>query len=194
MMARPRRPRRLLRRRGLIVTEGTVTEPLYFDRLKQLLPRDVGTIDVVGVGQDPLSVVRTALKRRRAARGDEKYDWCCAVVDVDQHQSLSEATALAASESSPLVITQPCFELWLLWHVSDKAPTTSSGLQREIAGANVLSGKALANSYSLTLDLDAVDRAIAMALRKDPELRFGRKGPMPSTAMPELIRLIRTGK
>lgn len=48
-----RRPKRALRKRGLVVTEGTCTEPQYVDMLKRHFRGGQVSVKTVGVGQSP---------------------------------------------------------------------------------------------------------------------------------------------
>lgn len=69
------RPTRSVRPRGLVITEGTITECQYLERLKQELPRQSASFKVLGEGADPLRVVKRAVKEMKRA----EYDWavCC---------------------------------------------------------------------------------------------------------------------
>ena len=86
---RRRVSRRPLRRRGLVVTEGEKTEPQYVDGVKQLFRASRVEVKTHGVGRDPASVLARAQQlRRQAKKLGEPYDWCCVVVDVDDHATL----------------------------------------------------------------------------------------------------------
>ena len=104
---RERRPRRFERARGLVVTEGTVTEVQYLQMLRQQLPRDAASLKVIGEGSDPLRVVKRALKERK--NGD--YSWTLCLVDCDDHESLQDALSLATEESIQVLVSNPCFDL-----------------------------------------------------------------------------------
>lgn len=68
------RRRREPLRRGLVVADGTKTEVQYVDSLKQLARGTHTTVKTVGVGRDPLSVLKKALYLRNDASRDEPYD------------------------------------------------------------------------------------------------------------------------
>ena len=81
-------------------------------------------IDPVGLGAEPLKVVRWAIAERRTSEREAKrakdanlrYDevWC--VVDVDDHERLPQALTTARDNDVELVVSNPCFEIWLLYH------------------------------------------------------------------------------
>ncbi|RRO80524.1 hypothetical protein CXF37_08460 [Corynebacterium bovis] len=119
-----RRPRQL-RRRLLVVTEGTRTEIEYLDALKAFIRSRTSAPDIVsaGVGSDPLTVVEHCIEKRdKAAQKDIPYDECFCLVDVDQHSTLDRARKRAKKENIHLLISNLKFEVWLRWHVEDKCP------------------------------------------------------------------------
>lgn len=191
MGPRKQRPRRTFRSRGLVVTEGTVTELEYFDRLKQELSNDGAFVQfkTVGVGKDPMQVVKKCIERRNyARRSGEGFDWCCCVVDVDLHARLDGCILEARREGIHLVISNLKFEIWLLWHVVDKRGALSSdqldSLMRE---HGITDGKHLLPRFPVARFEDALQ----IARRADPLLANHRKGQNPSTSMPVLIELMR---
>jgi hypothetical protein len=185
------RPKRETAQRILVVTEGTKTEPQYVERLNSYLRSRASTAIVkpVGVGRDPLHVVRKCVELRDAAENGEKaYDVCVCLVDVDRHTKLTDATELAERESILLLISNLKFEAWLRWHAEEKrSPLTSAQLDRQAEKLNLVKDKALSPRFPF----DAVDRACLIARQADPELQAGRKGPNPSSAMPVLVDLMR---
>jgi hypothetical protein len=48
------------------------------------------------------------------------------VTDVDTHERLPKARALAARNDISMAISDPCFELWLLLHFADRSAFLSS--------------------------------------------------------------------
>ncbi|MDF9878493.1 RloB family protein [Cellulosimicrobium cellulans] len=186
---RNKRPARQLAQRILVVTEGTTTEPQYVERLDGFLRSKGATAVVkrVGVGEDPLSVVRKCIELRDKASGDESYAACVCLVDVDQHAALNAACELAAHESILLLVSNLKFEVWLRWHAEDKrSALSSSQLDRHTEKLGLIKDKALPPRFPI----DQVHTACAIARRADPELREGRVGPDPSSAMPILVDLL----
>lgn len=148
----------------LVVTEGTATEREYIERLGQYLRSETSTVRVktVGVGKDPLSVVRKAVElrdgnaqprlrgRKVAAKGSKraKYDAVFCLVDVDDHASLPQAITLARQENIGILVSNLKFETWLLWHVEDRrAELNSRELDAMMAKHNLLTHKHLPTRF-----------------------------------------------
>lgn len=115
------------RRRILIVCEGEVTEPQYFEQFLRWCHNPRVELRTHGPAGVPFSLVEAArdLKRkaeaRAAAEGDDNlsYDevWCA--FDVDEHPRVAEARVMAADNGLRLAMSNPCFELWLLLHLRE---------------------------------------------------------------------------
>ncbi|GGO01517.1 hypothetical protein GCM10010116_02850 [Microbispora rosea subsp. aerata] len=178
------------KKRILVICEGVVTEVQYFNGVKdhfKALPVDIAHCDVDGWGRDPLSVVKEAVRRRDKARSAARrqrdaflaYDETWAVVDVDDHASLDEAIRMARGSGINLVISRPCFEIWLLWHYQDcPAALTTRDIQRKLA--------ARLPNYDKHLPADFPyrdhQRAERRARQADPDHTApNRKGRNPST-------------
>ena len=150
---RPRRrggASRSFRGRILIVTEDTKSSLTYFEEVRASLglPEENVTVEP-GDGSDPVSVVETAVESAyRAGSGKKAFDRVFVVVDRDQHGKFDEAMTMldqfnaatstgtrrvhkwAPNKGQPdeqqrfeLVLSDPCFELWLLLHFT---PWTSA--------------------------------------------------------------------
>jgi hypothetical protein len=117
----------------LIVTEGTVTEPIYFDLLRSDLQLAVVRIKVLpGEAPDPRHVIRTAEREakdqlRKAKKGilgitePPKFDHVWAVVDTDvalRQGFWNDVWQLAKGSKVKLAHSTPCFEFWLLLHIT----------------------------------------------------------------------------
>lgn len=117
----------------LIVTEGTVTEPTYFTLLRDGLRLSTLTIKIMpGLHSDPRHVVRTAKAEmddlaRRAKQGTlamnepRTYNHVWAVVDTDvavRQGFWTEVVQLAQASGVKLAGSSPCFEYWLLLHLT----------------------------------------------------------------------------
>ena len=187
---RSARPHREYVRRILVVTEGTRTEPQYVEGLNRYLRSKGATAVVkpVSVGKDPYKVVQKCIEKRdEAARIEKDYDDCVCLVDVDAHNTLPAAVQLAERESIQLLISNLKFETWLRWHVEDKrSALTTTQLDEFVAKQRLVKGKML----SSTFPFNAVEDACKVARAIDPEMRSGRKGPNPSSAMPILVDLM----
>ena len=118
----------------LIVTEGTVTEPVYFSALKGLLKLSAAHVRIEpGEDSDPRHVIKTAahladkqkdLHGRGGLPADAPahYDQVWAVIDTDvavRNGIWNDVVQLAAAKKVRLAHSTPCFEFWLLLHLSD---------------------------------------------------------------------------
>ena len=123
---RRRRSFREPRKRFLIVCEGEVTEPDYFNDIRRT-ERGIIELEIVPGGV-PKSVVERAVEMKKESERDAKrrkdenlrYDsvWC--VFDVDEHPFVPEAKQQAHANAINLAVSNPCFELWFLLHFQDQ--------------------------------------------------------------------------
>jgi len=117
----------------LIVTEGTVTEPIYFNLLLRDLQLAVVRVKVVpGHASDPRHVIKCAEwaareQIRKARKGQlgvtepPRFDHIWAVVDTDVAARMgfwNDVEQLARSRKVALAHSTPCFEFWLLLHIA----------------------------------------------------------------------------
>jgi len=110
---------------ALIVCEGEKTEPIYVEGLVRYLGIHPANVRVVRGGgkTDPVGVVQ---RTHEFFRANNDYDRVFALVDGDQG-SIDRARELAQrrlrsatgkSLSVDLIVSRPCFELWLLLHLT----------------------------------------------------------------------------
>lgn len=145
----------------LIVTEGTVTEPIYFELLRADLQLPVVRVKVMpGDDSDPRHVIRSAEREAkdqvtRAKTGrlgiDEpsKFDHVWAVIDTDvavRNGIWNDVQQLAVARKVRLAHSTPCFEFWLLLHFGF---TTRSDLPDGLAAKAALR-RALDRAYATT--------------------------------------------
>lgn len=188
---RSTRPKRHTARRILVVTEGKLTEPMYVEQLRAYL-RSRGTtaeVHTASVGQDPAKVVDKCLELRdKASAKGKSYDKCVCLVDVDQHSNLAQTCKRASKEEILLLVSNLKFEVWLLWHATDKRSQLSSKeLDRLVLKHNLVKNKSLSPGFPF----DKVDEACDIAREADPNIEACRIGPDPSSAMPHLIELMK---
>ena len=185
------RRKRSEKKRILICTEGTETEPQYIESLMQALGTSGESVSVstMGVGKDPLKIVEKCIQKLENAKTPFGFGVC--LIDVDQHATLKSAVTLAANHGIEVVISNLKFEVWLLWHVSARtAFFETRQLDRMMSENEILeNGKHLSTKFPV----ESYPQACAVAYRADPELKPGRQGPNSSTSMPWLIDLL-TGK
>lgn len=144
----------------LIVTEGEVTEPVYFELLRSSLQLSTVTVKIQpGSASYPTHVIDSAAKEvehlaRRKKRKEtalnevEKYDHVWAVIDTDvpvRKGVWPNIVAYAASKDVKLAHSTPCFEFWLLLHI--KGYTTRADLLDGDA-AKAAVKEALGHDYS----------------------------------------------
>jgi hypothetical protein len=143
----------------LVVTEGTVTEPVYFDLLLgDLQLTAVHVLVVPGDHSHPRHVIETARREaddqsRKAKKGllganePATFDHVWAVVDTDvatRENVWNEIWQLAKARKVRLARSTPCFEYWLLLHFGFTMP---SDLNDGEAAKSALK-KAQGNDYS----------------------------------------------
>ena len=114
----------------LIVTEGEITERLYFESLRAALELSAVTVRVVHPAcTDANGLVRAAMAERDAAAsrrqgeggnwdlGDYDHVWVVFDTDVAARQGqLTPALQLAKAERIHVAHSTPCVEFWLLLH------------------------------------------------------------------------------
>ncbi len=195
--------------RILIVSEGSKTEPLYFEEIRaayQLHSANVA-VQPSQLGTAPIQVVKYA--RQLFEKGDlykgirpQNFDQVLAVFDRDEHGSYFDALSLATSLNGRLkndnrqpvsfkaVASVPSFELWLLLHYEDiQAPIHRTAvvqrLKQHIPGYE----KGVGGAFAITRDRLAVatQRAQVLAAKFN-----AHTDPEPYTAIAELVTLLTT--
>ena len=110
----------------LIVTNGERTEFDYFMAVKSELWVNAGRVFVKFEPGAPAAVVlRTAF-----IRDDSDFDEAWTVCDVDE---FDVATAISDADSRKvnLALSVPCFEVWLILHISNSCPGFNYAVQAE---------------------------------------------------------------
>jgi hypothetical protein len=117
----------------LIVCEDQNTEPYYFETFKSKIRYETIYLRPVGTGFDPKGVVERALIERDklTAEAGMEVDITYVVFDKDdaneneaRRSRFSEAFEIAKREKLFVAYSNEAFELWLLLHLIDIAPTT----------------------------------------------------------------------
>jgi len=113
----------------LIACEGSKTEPLYFNSIRQDLRSRTLKIIVIPAQNktDPSSIIDRVIEERKKLKDDGRWtnrDSAWAVFDGDEHiekslESWQNAMIKAQTKQIKLAITNPCFELWYLIHFQD---------------------------------------------------------------------------
>jgi len=195
----------------LIVTEGQVTEPVYFDLLIRELSLGVVRIKVQpGDHSDPRHVVRTAERVARKQMRDArkgilginepaKFDHIWAVIDTDvavRQDFWNDVEQLAAARKVNLAHSTPCFEFWLLLHITGF--TTRADLVDGTAAKSAVK-HALGRDYST--DEETAKEAIASFVKEwhqavvhAEQVRAHHQAaatPSPGNPSTEVCRLVR---
>jgi hypothetical protein len=99
------------RQRFLIVCEGAKTEPNYFKSFR--VPMDV-RVRVIGLGEDPLTLVRSAADFNE----QDSYDqvWCVFDRDSWPQDKFDNAINSARSKGFEIAYSNEAFELWYVLH------------------------------------------------------------------------------
>ncbi|MBP5439625.1 MAG: RloB domain-containing protein [Fibrobacter sp.] len=110
----------------LIATEGTQTEPNYFNALKAELDKSNRfniNITVQGKGKSTTALVNKV--HRQIEYNHQEYDRVWVVFDRDEFPDFDEAIQLAAEHKINCAWSNESFELWLLLHFKDVSERTS---------------------------------------------------------------------
>lgn len=106
----------------LIVCEGERTEPIYFDYLKNFLPKNMlDTIKIIGQGDNTINVVNKAIEERNKRQKNEllpDFDEAWAVFDKDDFpkEQFNEAVNRALLNGIKSGHSNQAFELWYVLH------------------------------------------------------------------------------
>jgi len=126
-------------RTGLIVCEGSRTEPAYFESLIQNFRLHAIRVQVMASDDsEPINVVELAIaKKKKGVAPGLPYSqiWCVIDVEVPQHRTLGEAWDKAANvDELELIMTNPSFEYWFLLHFAKIVTPFQSNtdIQREL--------------------------------------------------------------
>lgn len=194
-----RQPSRERKPKILIVCEGKLTEPQYFEGFKRACRNALVDIEIASGQGVPMTLVEESKSRMEKAEDAAKrekddnlaYDsvWC--VFDVDEHPHIPEASERARVWGIDLAISNPCFELWLLLHFKDHPGMKDRKqvkrlLQKHVPGYDKsVKYATYSDGYSI-----AVTRAAQLAKIAED---VGTPGHNPTTGVYRLTELIRGG-
>ena len=121
--------------RIVVVSEGENTEPRYLRAFSRVYGDQTVRLRPIGGVGDPRAVVDRAIAERDEARRDPyaARDSFWAMFDRDDHHKFFEAINLAHGNGISLAISNPCFELWGIFHYEDQdAPIHRHQCQRRL--------------------------------------------------------------
>jgi len=107
--------------------EGKKTEPDYLTSFCSEYGNGLVEIVIVGAAGSPMTIVEKAVAQKKAIEKEFKktgnsFDelvevWV--IYDIDEHPKLREAANMAKGNNLFSAISNPCFEIWPLWHCID---------------------------------------------------------------------------
>lgn len=110
----------------LIATEGTQTEPNYFNALKTELEKSNRfNIDISVQGKGKSTTALVGKVYRQIAFNNQEYDRVWVVFDRDEFPDFDKAIQQAAEYKINCAWSNESFELWLLLHFKDVPKHTS---------------------------------------------------------------------
>ena len=111
----------------LIVSEGTRTEPLYFEGLVRALAKGEvpNEVEIEGVGRVTTSLVEWTAKR--VNRSPRNYDNVWVVFDRDDFENFDEAVTAAERSGFCAAWSNESFEYWLCLHLGRYDSALSRG-------------------------------------------------------------------
>ena len=125
---KPRRDKNILIRPEyhLIVTEGTETEPQYFEAIRDIINsqyRDKIQLDVHGAGDNTLSLLDKAMNLVRSNPNGYKHVWIVYDTDDFPANRINKTNELCINLSTEetqyhAIWSNQCIELWFLLHFS----------------------------------------------------------------------------
>lgn len=137
-------------KRVLAVSGGIKTEAQYLDYVNGRVRSGGVKIVTAKSGRDPVSLVKEARElaaedKRNAKNSDDPenvFNAIWVVFDVDDFaDSIPEAMKLAKEHGIRCAISNPCFEVWLLWHVSEfSSHDTTKATQKKAKQQEVVGG------------------------------------------------------
>ena len=110
----------------LIATEGTQTEPNYFNALKAELEKSNRfNIDISVQGKGKSTIALVGKVHRQIEFNNQEYDRVWVVFDRDEFPDFDEAIQQAAEHKINCAWSNESFELWLLLHFKEVSKHTS---------------------------------------------------------------------
>jgi len=209
-LERARRRGRVSCERILIVSEGSKTEPLYFDEIRMALRLPVCNITVSGgkLGTDPVQIVEYAknlFEDGNLHKGIEPrvFDRVFAVFDRDEHRGYFDALRQAEALDGKMkndekrrvpfkaIASVPCFELWLLLHYEDiRASLHRDEVLHRLRQNFPNYAKGAGKTYTATHD--RLDVAMRRAETLAAHFTAHDDPAQPFTAVDKLVKLLTT--
>lgn len=124
MTKRVDRVRKIRPEYHLIITEGEKTEPLYFDRIKEIINQQYKEriqLEVEGTGENTIHLFNTAKKHVKNAPNGISHVWVVYDTDDFKAEDINLVQTKCEEESSEdctyhAIWSNQCVELWYLLH------------------------------------------------------------------------------
>jgi hypothetical protein len=194
--------RRPVRRRIMVLTQGKVTEPAYFDRLRQLYRQVV--VVVKDCPKSPLQMLDVAIAETTKAGKSREYRFDATWIVFDAEERPDEAMLRtlrlkAGRHAIHLAWSNPCFEVWLLLHLAFSQAPIFNAEQAIRQLETALPGYAKdqrAAERSMAALVSNIQTALAHAqrLREGHAARGAGEFPNPATDVDILVRSITGGE
>lgn len=158
---------RARKKRYLVVAGGAVTERQYFKQLESIY--DV-VIDYQQKNESPEQLADFACKLKKEDERDistDCYEKIWVVVDVDDFHDHSKAAKTCKDNGIELIISNPCFEVWLLDHMKACPPsyTLTPDVESATAKAGIVGGNRNKYVNDELIDSEHLDAATRNAAR-----------------------------
>ena len=181
-------------KRILIVTEGSETEPLYFEQIKRKYKLKDNVIFIYPAeNSSPRDVLKTAKDKNSI----DDFDKVFCVFDKDTHDTYGEVVLKITNDKKLVKITAvtsvPCFEIWLILHykatakpyyTSDKNKASKNAL-KDLQKIDPMYSKNNKNYF------EAIVERTDIAIKNADIVSKQVLGDDPSTKIPTLINEIK---
>jgi hypothetical protein len=193
---RRRAPTKAPKARMVLVCEGKNTEPDYFRALRQNLNKQSLEIKVVEAAGVPMTVAQEALRQAKILKNSVgiEGDRVCAIFDRDEHPKFDEAIEFCRRHKIMVGYTNPCFELWLIWHFENYG-ANSHRHEVQKAFARLVPDYSLAANKTADFSklMGGVDYACNWSKHHfDARIAEGARYGAPSSQLHEIIDCIKT--
>lgn len=182
----------------IVVVEGANTEPAYFRGLEahDLIPRTRVKLHVVPAldhKSAPRYLVNNAEKAKHDVGRLMKDDEIWIVFDVDKHSGSDRIVQIhsalhdAESQNWEVALSNPCFEVWLLLHLTnDLTGINDAGNSADEKLRALLGGYNKSNAPLQCLNREGVQNAISRAKTHDTDPHCPIP-PLPGTRVYRLV-------
>lgn len=185
----------------VVICEGEVTEPNYLNTFSKYFKNPLVVVEVMPKGGPIRSLVSKAKARKDQLVRESRYSrdsfdknfqvW--GMADVDAHPKLSEALAVANDVGIKMALSNPCFEIWGVFHFE----LQDGGIDRHAAQRRLEklmpgylhSGNAVFDAEVISTHYETALQNATLALRRREEEGTPRGNP--STNVHELLEIIR---